>query len=347
MHKSTIYILPFVLISVIAADINAQVDPGTENLTHAWTFNDGTANDYVGGADGTIMGTAEIFEGSYVALEPECWMEMPADQIAINTYSEVTLEIWFRPFEGANTGYHMIAYFGTTTGTVGTDYLFITPARQDDVSRAAISCGNQSTPWSAETGANGPELDDGLLHHMVCTVNAAEITLYIDGILQTATPLDTNNSIDRISTDFAYLAKGGYNDDPEWIGEILEFNIFNRALTSDEVLFLFNKGATTVSVYDELTLYPKKYDLLQNYPNPFNPVTTISYDVPQNVYVTISIYDILGRLVTTLVNETQDAGRHSIRWNASDLGSGNYFCRMEARNEVGTFTSMKKLLLLK
>jgi xylan 1,4-beta-xylosidase len=91
------------------------------------------------------------------------------------------------------------------------------------------------------------------------------------------------------------------------------------------------------------------FSLKQNYPNPFNPVTTISYDVHQNAAVKITIYDILGRLVTTLVDEMQTANRYSVRWNAAEWGTGVYFCKMEARNanRSDAFTSVKKLLLLK
>jgi hypothetical protein len=343
MLKKTVYFLLFVLVPILIPDLNAQIDPGTENLTHSWTFNDGTANDNISGVSGTIMGTAEIIEGSYVALVQDCWLEMPADQIAINTYSEVTLEIWFKPLAGMNSGFHMIAYFGTTAGTIGANYLFITPARQDNVSRAAISCGNTSTPWSAETGANGTELDDSLVHHMVCTLNATEITLYIDGVLQTSTPLDTNNSIDRISTDFAYLAKGGYTSDPEWVGEILEYNIFNRAFTADEVVFLFNKGATPVSVDDELALLPKEYNLLQNYPNPFNPETVINYQLAASGNVQLKVIDLLGREVATLVNEEKPAGSYVIQFDASSLSSGVYFYTLKA----GNFSQTKKMTVMK
>jgi len=110
----------------------------------------------------------------------------------------------------------------------------------------------------------------------------------IDGVLQQSTPLSDNNNIAFISELFAYLARGGYTADPVWMGEILEFNIFNKALSPEEVLFLFNKGATTTSVEDGLTMLPKEYNLLQNYPNPFNPGTKISFDLPKESMVKIS-----------------------------------------------------------
>ena len=90
------------------------------------------------------------------------------------------------------------------------------------------------------------------------------------------------------------------------------------------------------------------YSLNQNYPNPFNPATTIRYDVPENAHTKITIYDITGRLVTTLVDKKQVAGHYSIEWDASNFGNGTYFCKMEARTEDGAvaFRSVKKLILL-
>ncbi len=87
----------------------------------------------------------------------------------------------------------------------------------------------------------------------------------------------------------------------------------------------------------------KTYALYQNYPNPFNPSTAISYQLSANGFVTLKIYDILGREVATLVNERQAAGTHSVTFNASDLPSGVYFYTVRSKG-----TSMtKKMVLLK
>ena len=88
---------------------------------------------------------------------------------------------------------------------------------------------------------------------------------------------------------------------------------------------------------------PVKFELAQNYPNPFNPVTHIRYSVPKQSFVLIRIYDILGREVKTVVNETRIAGNYEIEFNASYLASGIYFYRMES----GDFTDVKKLVILK
>jgi hypothetical protein len=79
------------------------------------------------------------------------------------------------------------------------------------------------------------------------------------------------------------------------------------------------------------------------YPNPFNPTTTIEYEVPQNTFVSITIFDILGREVAHLVNETRIAGQYTLKWDASSFPTGFYYCRMQASG----FVEVKKLILLK
>lgn len=96
---------------------------------------------------------------------------------------------------------------------------------------------------------------------------------------------------------------------------------------------------------------PTKFSLYQNFPNPFNPVTTIKYDLPKDVKVTIKIYDILGREVETLINnELRSAGRYEINWNANKYASGVYIYRIEARrvgSSTSSFVDTKKMVLLK
>ncbi len=95
------------------------------------------------------------------------------------------------------------------------------------------------------------------------------------------------------------------------------------------------------NIAQEITLY-------QNYPNPFNPVTTLSYNLPQDSYVILSIYDMNGSLVKSLVNENRTAGMQHIQWNATNnsgrtVSAGVYLYSIEAEE----FRQMKKMILLK
>jgi Secretion system C-terminal sorting domain len=83
--------------------------------------------------------------------------------------------------------------------------------------------------------------------------------------------------------------------------------------------------------------------LSQNYPNPFNPVSTIEYSVPAYGFVSLKVYDVLGRLVTTLVNEKQDVGQYSVKFNGTGLASGIYFYVLKTNK----FVLSKKMILLK
>ncbi len=87
---------------------------------------------------------------------------------------------------------------------------------------------------------------------------------------------------------------------------------------------------------------PKEINLYQNYPNPFNPTTIISYEVPELSFVTLKVYDILGRLVKTLVSVMQAAGEYSIEFNAEDLSAGVYFYTFSAND----FYQTRKMILL-
>jgi flagellar hook assembly protein FlgD len=99
---------------------------------------------------------------------------------------------------------------------------------------------------------------------------------------------------------------------------------------------------------DQQSLLPEAYTLHQNYPNPFNPTTQIRYDLPENSYVSITIYDLMGKRVKTLVNSKQDAGYRSIHWNATNefgqpVSAGMYIYTIQA----GEFRKTRKMVLLK
>ena len=101
-------------------------------------------------------------------------------------------------------------------------------------------------------------------------------------------------------------------------------------------------GSSTATGVEESAL-PAEFALKQNYPNPFNPSTTISYELPGPVHVTLGVYDILGRLVSWLVDENKDAGVYNVKFDARGLASGVYIYRLQA----GTFTEARGLVIAK
>jgi hypothetical protein len=91
------------------------------------------------------------------------------------------------------------------------------------------------------------------------------------------------------------------------------------------------------------TEIPKEFNLFQNYPNPFNPETQIRFDIPRSSNVVLTIYDGIGKEIAVLVNEELRPGEYSVDWNANNIPSGVYFCKIRAEN----FTDTKKLVVLK
>ena len=93
---------------------------------------------------------------------------------------------------------------------------------------------------------------------------------------------------------------------------------------------------------------PSTYSLSQNYPNPFNPVTSISYEIPKESFLTISVYNLLGHKVVDLVSDMQPVGYHNIMWNSTDMSgksvsSGVYIYTITA----GDYRAVKKMILIK
>ncbi|MCC6253484.1 MAG: T9SS type A sorting domain-containing protein [Ignavibacteriaceae bacterium] len=98
--------------------------------------------------------------------------------------------------------------------------------------------------------------------------------------------------------------------------------------------------ATDLKYEEEI---PFQYQLSQNFPNPFNPVTRIRYSIPQSSFVTLKVYNILGKEISTLVNEEKSVGNYEVDFEGGNLTSGIYFYKIES----GSFTDTKKFILLK
>jgi hypothetical protein len=122
---------------------------------------------------------------------------------------------------------------------------------------------------------------------------------------------------------------------------------FKIEITSNDYIFWydsFNIHIYPTSIAEEKENIPKKFALDQNFPNPFNPITNIEYRIPKYVHVELSIYNLLGQRVITLVDQKQPAGSYQVQWDATGYVGGVYFYRLT--NDTG-FSETKKLLYLK
>ncbi|HVO74281.1 MAG TPA: T9SS type A sorting domain-containing protein [Ignavibacteriaceae bacterium] len=123
---------------------------------------------------------------------------------------------------------------------------------------------------------------------------------------------------------------GGYSETPDRNSSVF-------------TLIRYSGDPATGITNQEKTKIPELYMLSQNYPNPFNPSTTIRYALPKESFVTLKIYDILGREVETLVNKENPAGTYEVRWNAGGFSTGVYFYQVKA----GSFVETRKMILIK
>ncbi len=120
----------------------------------------------------------------------------------------------------------------------------------------------------------------------------------------------------------------------EWYGPFYAKTVLLRAVIDGRLISAVNMYPSEI---------PKRYDLRQNFPNPFNPSTTIQYGLPRRSQVTLVVFNTLGQQVATLVRGDQEAGHHSVNFNASNLSSGVYFYRLTA----GQFVETRKMIVLK
>ena len=128
-------------------------------------------------------------------------------------------------------------------------------------------------------------------------------------------------------------------------GELLQYKVValfqskpDEPSNIQKIRFYFNEGKNVFEVNQTMD-----FELSQNIPNPFNPSTSISYSIPENAFVALKIYDVLGNEVEVLINEQKEPGNYQIDFNASELSSGIYYYTLTE----GNFTSTKKMILVK
>lgn len=123
--------------------------------------------------------------------------------------------------------------------------------------------------------------------------------------------------------------------------------IKNEAVIFDAITWKY-KGASSPALVAFSSTVPNQFSLCQNYPNPFNPTTNLRFTVPEARFVSLKIYDLLGKEVATLVGENLNPGSYAVRWDASGCPSGVYFYRLRASSGLtGNFSETKRLILLK
>ncbi len=164
--------------------------------------------------------------------------------------------------------------------------------------------------------------------------DSLEYTLYI---LNT---LPQKQFIIKADTSFSYewLNLLDTNQKYQWTVEVRD----GVSRTASLDTFSFSLGIST-AITGELGKFPKDIVLTQNYPNPFNPTTFINYELPNANYVDLSIYNIIGQKIVTLVSEEQSLGKYKVKWDATKFSSGIYYYQLRIANKIIS----KKMVLMK
>ncbi|MBE0572456.1 MAG: T9SS type A sorting domain-containing protein [Ignavibacteriaceae bacterium] len=166
----------------------------------------------------------------------------------------------------------------------------------------------------------------------------------------------TSISINSLGKIFAGTLNGVFvstDDGDNWSPRnsgLIDISILSLICDSSDYLFaatmstgVYRSFYPTTAVENESDNVPSTFSLYQNYPNPFNPTTTIAYEIPERGFVTLKVYDVLGREVATLLNEEKPAGSYKIEFNGTSLTSGIYFYQLNA----GNYSETRKMILLR
>jgi hypothetical protein len=177
--------------------------------------------------------------------------------------------------------------------------------------------------------------------HFVYDSAATTVKTYVNGVFQSSVLQS------QLNLNAAVVFKvGGYGTASAigagWLVD--EFRFYSRALDTAEIAATWNHALpyTVTGVFNNSEA-PSIYKMEQNYPNPFNPVTKIEFAVPKDEFVSLKVFDMLGREVASLVSKNLKGGSYTVDFDASHLSAGVYFYRLDA----GSFTATKKMILVK
>ena len=186
----------------------------------------------------------------------------------------------------------------------------------------------------------------------ISAVNGNNVTL------RWTTVSEMNNSgfdIERSSFNYQISM---FSDQWDRLGSVLgngtsstpkDYEFTNRDLPSGKYIYRlkqidYNGNYEYYNQSDEVVIgIPEKFELSQNYPNPFNPVTNLVFGISNLEFVSLKVYDIQGKEVMTLVNETKPPGRYQVKFDGSNFASGVYYYKLTA----GNFTAVKKMMLIR
>ncbi len=281
---------------------------------------------------GTPLYSTDAVEGSYsLHLTDSSYLEINSPFLSSE---EFTIDLWFNADSIPQSNSRLIAKQGPTWYQVNYQIRF-------DVGGLIVP-----SSYIPSYGYNGDDLLDSTAYvtpgewYRVIYAMSADSTYFQlrdagDNIIaQKGIP---NLGTPNITTQPFRVGHAGADAQPFFEGKVDAIKVYNYAV-----------GSLTGIETPQANTLPDAYDLAQNYPNPFNPTTRINYSLPSLQHVTLSIYDVLGRKVRTLVDKKMTAGSHTVDWNGTNemghkVASGIYFYRLNADN----FTRVRKMMLMR
>lgn len=203
------------------------------------------------------------------------------------------------------------------------------------------------TPQSGPNGANPDLAISGVitteLQHLMATFDGSTVRLYVDGVAQQET-LELAGGFAGWDASSSFVLGNETTPIRQWLGSLYLVAVYDRALTSDEVLRNFKAGLSTFSNQEEAQIQePARFMLYPNYPNPFNAGTKIRFNLPDASRVSIIVFNLLGERVAVLIDGYFAAGNHSINFNPTNLSSGIYIYVLQTEN----FRETRRMLYLK
>ncbi len=319
----------------IALEVRDLSIQQTGNLVAYYPF-DGNASDASGnGHNGTVSGAVPVNDrfgnpsGAYAFDGAAASIVVPNDT-ALNFQGAVTLNLWVTP----------AAFYP------GREQYVISHGSWQNRWKLSITPGTNTLRWTVKNAAlQTKDLDavSPLVLDSVVNVTArydgADMEIYVNGVLDAFTPFSglinaTSYALTMgqdLPTDNLYGFNGVLDD-----VRLYDYGLGLAAIAS---LAGVASGILPAAARD----VPAATGLYANFPNPFNPSTSIRFDIARRQWTTLRVYDVLGREVTTLVDGVKDPGTYTVRFDASNLASGVYICRLQS----GDFARSRRLVVLK
>ncbi len=295
------------------------------------------------GSGSTLLSTATLTSAIDATLYQSVWLEFDNDWNAIDAQDFCYVDV---SIDGGTTWQNVLTFDGTDVRNTHEVWDLTALVAENTFNIRFVSVQPGWDWWWAVDNIciYGSDPVPVELTSFTATSNGADVEL------KWTTATETNNQgfqVEKISAggtfeQIGYVAGFGTTTEPK------TYSFIDSKLESGDYTYRIKQidFDGTFAYSDEVNVaveLPLEYALEQNYPNPFNPSTTIKYSIPEDGFVKLAVYNMLGEEVAAIVSTTQKAGRYEVNFNASQLSSGVYVYRIEASNYVAS----KKLMLLK